>query len=121
MCLVKLLLNNDADPNDWIGENAYTVLSASCRLNNYEISKLLIENGAKVDGEGESGFGMIHYPLLNAVRSNNIKLVQLLIDNNCTIDIRNEEGTTPFTIAELNENQEILDLLKKAQEERINK
>jgi FOG: Ankyrin repeat len=117
MCLVKLLLNNGANPNRWNSETGCTVLSISCRLNNYDISKLLIESGAKVDGVGDTGFGYINYPLLHAIGSNNIKLVQLLIDNNCTIDINDNQGDTPFTIAERNENQEILDLLKKAQEE----
>jgi FOG: Ankyrin repeat len=121
MCLVKLLLNNGAKPNRWNSETGCTVLSISCMLNNYDISKLLIESGAKVDGLGDTGFGYINYPLLHAIGSNNIKLVQLLIDNNCTIDINDNQGDTPFTIAERNENQEILDLLKKAQEERMNK
>jgi FOG: Ankyrin repeat len=113
LCLVKLLLNNGANPNRWNSESGYTVLSLSCSLNNYDISKLLIESGAEVDGEGDTGFGYIHYPLLHAVESDNIKLVQLLIDNNCTIDINDNQGGTPFTIAENNENQEILDLLTK--------
>ena len=117
MCLVKLLLNNGANPNRWNSETGFTVLSLSCMLNNYDIAKLLIESGAEVDGVGDTGFEYIIYPLLHAVRSNNIKLVQLLIDNNCTIDIRDTQDETPFKVAERNENQEILDLLKKAQEE----
>jgi len=113
LCLVKLLLNNGADPNRWNSEEGFTVLSLSCRLNNYDISKLLIESGAKVDGVGDTGFDYIHYPLLYAVKSNNIKLVQLLIDNNCTIDVRDKQDETPFTIAERNENQQMIDLLLK--------
>ena len=120
LCLVKLLLNNGADPNRRNSEEGFTVLSLSCRLNNYDISKLLIESGAKVDGVGDTGFDYVHYPLLHAVESNNIKLVQLLIDNNCKIDIINEQNETPFTLAEHNENQQILDLLTKIQEETIN-
>ena len=117
MCLVKLLLNNGANPNRWNSETGCTVLSISCRLNNYDISKLLIESGAIVDGLGDTGFGYINYPLLHAIGSNNIKLVQLLIDNNCTIDINDNQGDTPFTIAKRNNNQEMLDLLTKIQEE----
>ena len=120
LCLVKLLLNNGADPNRWNSESGYTVLSLSCRLNNYDISKLLIESGAEVDGAGDTGFDYIHYPLLYAVESNNIKLLQLFIDNNCKIDIINKQNETPFTIAEHNKNQQMLDLLTKIQEQTIN-
>ena len=111
LSLIKLLLNSGANPNRWNSEEGFTVLSLSCRLNNYEIAKLLIENGAKVDGEGDTGFDYIHYPLLHAVESNNIKLVQLLIDNNCKIDVRDKQDETPFTIAKRNNNQQIHDLL----------
>ena len=109
--LVKLLLNKGANPNRLNSEEGFTVLSLSCRLNNYDIAKLLIENGAKVDGVGDTGFDYIHYPLLHAVESNNIELVQLLIENNCKIDVRNKQDETPFTIAEHNKNQQMTNLL----------
>ena len=111
--LVELLLKSGANPNRLNSEEGFTVLSLSCKLGNYEISKLLIENGAKVDGIGDTGFDYIHYPLLYAVESNKIELVQLLIDNNCTIDVRNKQDETAFTIAEQNENQQIMNLLIK--------
>ncbi|MCL2097390.1 MAG: ankyrin repeat domain-containing protein [Bacteroidales bacterium] len=112
LCLVKLLLDNGANPNRMNSEEGFTVLSLSCRLNNYDITKLLIEKGAKVDGLGyTTGTDYVHYPLLYAVESNNIKLVQLLINNNCKIGIRDRQDETPFTIAERNENQQMTDLL----------
>ena len=121
ICSVKQLLNNGANPNRRIDESGYTVLSLSCDVNNYDIAKLLIESGADVNGLGDLGFDYVIYPLLHAVRSNNIKIVQLFIDNNCKIDVRDTQDETPFKVAERNENQEILDLLKKTQEERISK
>ena len=114
LCLVKLLLDNGANPNRMNSEEGFTVLSLSCRLNNYDIAKLLIESGAEVDGAGDTGFDYIHYPLLHAVESNNIKLVQLLIDNNCTVDVKDKQDETPFTIAERNNNQQMIDLLRQA-------
>ena len=114
VCIVRLLLNKGANPNQMNSEYGLTVLSVSCRDGgNYDIAKLLIENGAKVDGAGDTGFEYIIYPLLEAVQSNNIKLVQLLIDNNCTVDIEDKEGTTPFSIAESNNNPQMLELLQK--------
>jgi ankyrin repeat protein len=114
LCLVKLLLDNGADPNRLNSEEGLAVLSLSCRENNYDISKLLIERGAKVDGWGYTeGLDYVHYPLLYAVESNNIKLVQLLIENNCKIDISDRQGETPFTIAERHNNRQMYDLLTK--------
>ncbi|MDR1761754.1 MAG: ankyrin repeat domain-containing protein [Bacteroidales bacterium] len=114
--LVKLLLDNGANPNRMNSEEGFTVLSLSCILNNYDITKLLIEKGAKVDGLGYTeGTDYVHYPLLDAVESNNIKLVQLLIDNNCKIDIQDKQGNTPFSIAKHNNNQQIYDLLLEAE------
>jgi ankyrin repeat protein len=112
LCLVKLLLNKGANPNRWNSEEGFSVLSLSCKLGNYDISKLLIESGADVNGLGDTGFDYIHFPLLHAVESNNIKLVQLLIDNNCKIDVIDKQGETPFTIAERNNNQKMTDLLR---------
>ena len=113
LCLVKLLLNKGANPNRLNSEEGFTVLSLSCKLGNYDISKLLIERGAEVNGAGDTGFDYIHFPLLHAVESDNIKLVQLLIDNNCKIDIIDKQGETPFTIAKRNKNQKMTDLLLK--------
>jgi len=110
-CLVKLLLNKGANPNRWYNEDGFTALSLSCRLNNYTISKLLVENGAKVNGEGDTGTDYIHYPLLHAVENNNLELIKLLIDNGAKIDIRDKQDETPFTIADRIQNEEISDLL----------
>ena len=114
LCIVKLLLKKGANPNQPQTETGLTVLSVSCRNGgNYDIAKLLIENGAEVDGLGDTGFDYIIYPLLDAIESNNIALVQLLIDNNCTVDISDTEGRTPFTIAAEINNPQMLELLQK--------
>jgi ankyrin repeat protein len=98
-----------------LSENGLTVLSLISWSENgdivYEIAKLLIEKGANVDGPGDTGFDYVHYPLLHAVESNNLPLVQLLIDHNVNLDIQDSESRTPFTIAESNNNQQMLDLL----------
>ena len=113
--LVKLLLSKGANPNRVQNEWGGNVLSLSCRLNHYDIAKLLIEAGAKADGTGDSGFGEYpDYPVISAVRNNNIALVQLLIDNNCTVsnDIWDGEGTV-FEIAAEHSNSKMLDLLRR--------
>lgn len=111
LCLVKLLLNKGANPNRWYSEEGLTALSVSCRLNNFTISRILIENGANVNGEGDTGTDYIIYPLLFAVGNNNLELVRLLIDNGCKIDITNKQDETPFTVAERINNDEMSDLL----------
>jgi ankyrin repeat protein len=116
LCSVKLLLDNGANPNRMLNEEGQTVLSSVSYLEDldmaYNIAKLLIEKGAKVDGLGHTeGTDYVYYPLLRAVENNNIKLVQLLIDHHCNIDVQDMQGETPFTIAKRNENQQIQDLL----------
>jgi ankyrin repeat protein len=117
ICLVKLLLDNGANPNRMLSENGLTVLSLISWSENgdivYEIAKLLIEKGANVDGLGDTGFDYINYPLLYAIQGNHIKLVQLLFDHHCEIDIRDNEGDTPFTVAKRTNNQQMYDLVFK--------
>ena len=114
LCIVQLLLNKGANPNQSQTESGLTVLTVSCSNGgNYDIAKLLIENGAKVDGLGDMGFDYSIYPLMEAVQSNNIALVKLLIDNNCTVDISDMEGATPLSVAAQNNNPQMLELLQK--------
>jgi len=114
LCIVQLLLNKGANPNQPQTESGLTVLSVSCRNGgNYDIAKLLIENGAEVDGLGDMGSDYSIYPLMEAVQSNNIALVQLLIDNNCTVDISDMEGATPLSVATQNNNPQMLEILRK--------
>ena len=114
LCIVQLLLKKDANPNQSQTESGLTVLSVCCRDGgNYDIAKLLIENGAEVNGLGDMGADYIVYPLLEAVQSNNIALVQLLIENNCTVDIVDNEGRTPFSIAAEINNPQMMELLQK--------
>jgi hypothetical protein len=112
---VKLLLSKGANPNHAQNEWGANVLSLSCRNNNYDIAKQLIEAGAKADGIGGLASGEYpDYPVIGAVRNNNIALVQLLIDNNCTIshDIVDGQGSI-FDIAAENNFMEMMDLLRK--------
>ena len=113
--LAKFLLSKGADPNLLQNEWGVNVLSLSCRLNHYDIAKLLIAAGAKVDGPGDLGFVEFpDYPIIDAIRNNNLALVQLLIDNNCTISYHIGDGSgSIFDIAMENNNREMLNLLRK--------
>jgi len=112
LSVVSLLLRKGADPNSMNTEERLSHLSIACRSGNYDIAKLLIENGALVDGLGENEWtDYSFYPLIDAVASENIRLVQLLLDNGATVNVKDREGFTPLSLAEQSGNVEISNLL----------
>ncbi|MDR2586574.1 MAG: ankyrin repeat domain-containing protein [Prevotellaceae bacterium] len=119
VCLVKLLLNNGADPNRFNSEYGLTVLSICCANGFYDIAKLLIESGANVDGVGDTGFEYIVYPLMLAVGNDNMEMVKMLMENNCTINIKDKQDETPFTVARNREDIEMLALLQEYADQKV--
>jgi len=117
--LVRLLLNKGADPNRYLNEERLSFLSIACRQSNYEIARLLIENGALVDGLGDNEWTDYAFcPLVDAVGSGSIQLVQLLLDNGANVDGASREGGTRYTpldIAKRDDKQEMLKLLLERQ------
>ena len=70
--MVKLLLEHQADPNDWDCRALYP----ACAAGNYELAKLLIDHGAELtDDQDEFGTNA----LKEGVYGGNIKLVKYLI------------------------------------------
>jgi len=117
--IVRMLLEKGVDPNSYNDENRFTLLCDACANNNFEMAKLLIEHGARVDGEGDNeATDYAHAPLVYAVQSENIKLVQLLLDNGASLDVANREGGTRYTplgVAEQNKSWDIYNLLRAKQ------
>ena len=116
--LVEHILKNKlySDINKVYSEDSETPLTLACALENkadgLEISKLLISNGANVDGAGDSGGEGTKAPLFIAVKQNNVELVRLLIEKGAKKDITNSAGASPLTRAEESEFSEIVNLLK---------
>ena len=65
------------------------------KATSFEVAKILIEHGAKVDDEDLGKNNPIHY----AVKSNSIHVVNVLIKSGASIYNENNENNTPFDLA----------------------
>lgn len=90
---VNLIYNEDGVTLLYIATRSNDLYSAS------EISKILIEAGAKVNGSGDHGTDYVLYPLFNAVKSNNIELVKYLISHGADPNIIDKQDRTIYNLA----------------------
>lgn len=79
------LINNGTDLNK-ISPSGYYPLEVAIAMSNYDLSKLLIENGANVNIQSE------YTPLNVAVTMKSYQIVKLLIDNGVDINRVDEYG-----------------------------
>lgn len=84
--IVEYLLNHGAKINKVYTEDGLTPLVLASKLSLYEISEILIKNGARADGEQNMDNESISFPLQYAIENNNIELAKLLINNGASID-----------------------------------
>lgn len=92
-----------SDINETYSEDAETPLTMACTIKNkadaLAVSKVLVENGANVNGAGPSGGERTKYPLLSAVNQDNVELVKYLIEKGAKKDIADNSGKSPGAIA----------------------
>ena len=119
--IAKLLLDNGADLNikDSFG---YTALMFAVREGNTEIVKLLLDNKANISGEINYQKEVM-YPadyknneLMSAAEKGYTEIVELLIDNGADLNTRSKSGKTALDIAEQKGHQDIVDILRTAQQ-----
>ena len=119
--LVKPLIDNGADLNikDSFG---YTALMFAVREGNTEIVKLLLDNKADISGEINYQKEVM-YPedyknneLMSAAEKGYTEIVELLIDNGADLNTRSKSGKTALDIAEQKGHQDIVDILRTAQQ-----
>ncbi|MGE0567013.1 MAG: ankyrin repeat domain-containing protein [Bacteroidia bacterium] len=107
--LVKLLLENNADPNI-AAKNQFMVtpLHSACATSNQEIAKILIENNADVNAKQMQGVTPLH----SAVHNGHVKLVKLLIESGADLNAKMDNGQTPLSMAHEVKNKEIIKLIE---------
>ena len=116
--IVHFVLNNKlyASVNETYTEDAETPLTMACSFVNQkkalEFAQVLVSLGANVNGAGKSGGDYMKYPLVIAVSNNNIELTGFLLKNGANIEVRNSSDETILEIAENNNFQDIVSLLK---------
>ena len=112
--LVKLLIDSGADQN--IKDDfSNTALMFAARGGHTKIVELLINNKADLNIKSSHG----NTALMLAANSGHTEAVKLIIDNKADLNIKNSNGNTALGIAEENRNQEIIDILRAAQNEQV--
>ena len=86
--IVKILLNNDADANWGNGEPLIKAIELDSIDHALIITKLLIDNGAKVNTKNEYG----RTPLYGARK----EIAELLINKGADVNTKDENGRTPL-------------------------
>lgn len=94
----KLLLNKINSKNINIrDENGMTLLHISCLKNNFEITELLLKNGADVNAENNKYETPLH--LITASIIDGAMITELLIKNGADINAKNNFGYTSLHIS----------------------
>jgi ankyrin repeat protein len=93
--------------------NDFNFLSIACLQSNFEIIKLLIDNGAKTNILDRNNNTPLQNVLLNDSEQNNLELVNLLLENGSitTIDNVNKFRKNALLLATINQDFEIVKLL----------
>ena len=105
LAIVKLLLENGANPNATYYDGR-TPLHIACCKNNLAIVKLLLENGTNPNAPYYDG----RTPLSQACDDGNLKLAKLLLENGANPNTPRNNGWTPLYVACLDSSN--LDIVK---------
>lgn len=80
---------------------------------NKELAQMFLDYGADINyHEYDLLFSDSSTPVMVATVTNSIDLVKWLVEKGADITIKNEFGERPYTIAVLNENQEMIEYIK---------
>ncbi|WP_273567420.1 ankyrin repeat domain-containing protein [Maribacter halichondriae] len=102
--IAKSLIELGADPNlSATNPSKVNALHSAIAKENFELCKLLIENGANVNAEQMQNVTALH----SAVHRGNLDLTKLLIENNASISLKMDNGDTALMIANREGHKEI--------------
>lgn len=112
--VVKLLLENGADPNKIYDENGTSILLLSCSDRECnDISKLLLAHGANINGLAEKDSSWVNsaytYPLYVAIKNCNFEMAEYLIVNGCSLSFGDESAVDIARSDNLHELADFID------------
>ena len=105
--IVKLLLNNGADP-DLATQFGITPLHVSCRAGNTKIVELLLNNKADPNIVNVAGLAAIHHACFRG----HTKILKMLLDAGADMNLKVYDEYTPYRIASVAAQQEVMKLLE---------
>lgn len=115
--LFNLLLSKRADPlaKQENGTSAFTLLITGVLMERMPIlaADKLIEAGANVDESAGSGPMEGYTCLMMAARNQRPDLVKYLAEKGADVNAKTADGMTPLSLAEKEDDQEMISLLKK--------
>ena len=101
---VQLELDRGVNPNAKNGTSTAPPLLLAALNSHAEVIKLLVAQGAELDGKDKFGNTSLHY----ASQRGSKDIVKLLISNKANINTKNKGGETPLDIAANKETGDIL-------------
>lgn len=105
----KSILNGDFDVNFMGTRNRSTILSIACWFNCTEIIKLLLAHpDIEVNKQDPSGHAALHF---SWKVDNFDAAILLLSDKRVNIEVRNHAGMSPFWIACMNNNHDMIEYM----------
>lgn len=84
------------------------IIEYTKRMMKNEVEKL-VQNGCDVNEQDICG----DYAVVHAARINSIEILKLLVNANARLDVTNSGGFTPLLYAEKNQNQTMIDFIRK--------
>ncbi len=108
--LVKTLLRWGASPDQELKSNGETALIAAVNAKSYNILKIMLDKGAKINHRMRSGDTALHV----AIRNNDTKSSYLLLKSGANTEIRNFEGYTPLMLSAATGRGDISNILLRA-------
>jgi len=94
-------------------KNGWTALMMAAFKNDYEMVRILVENGADVNAKDFKGMSVLMYAIKGAIKSKKIDALDYLIRKGANIDDYDNEGNSLISYAEIEGDNEILNYLKK--------
>ena len=104
---VQWLLDRKVDINYVSGDRGYTPVMDAVWRKSYEITELLIKNGAKLDHISSDGQNI----MILAVGNGDARIVKLLMDNGADADVPDSMGMSARSYAALFKKTEIVEIL----------
>lgn len=102
--VAQKLLDNGADIN-MLSDDGYNIIMDTCKPNNMELLKFLVERGCDVNAKYKStGLSILNCSMIN----DNLEMFNYLIDNGADINVKDIFGNTLLvnTIQKVNKNKD---------------